>query len=84
MPKSDAKRRKKTTRRWFFLSRKKITSWLARKQHQLVQQLQEPKRPLLEQMLEQQLEQVQQRVLELLRAQELLLFYRKQPRQRQR
>ncbi len=49
-----------------------------------MQQLQEPKRPLLEQMLEQQLEQVQQRVLELLRAQELLLFYRKQPRQRQR
>jgi hypothetical protein len=49
-----------------------------------VQQLQEPKRPLLEQMLEQQLEQVQQRVLELLRTQELLLFYRKQPRQRQR
>jgi hypothetical protein len=75
---------KKTTQGWSFFCRKKITSWLAPKRLLLVQRLQARKRPSQEQMLEQQLEQELLQVQELLQAQELLLFYRKQPRQRQR
>lgn len=65
----------------------RFSSLLARKQQQMLER-QEQKRQQLEQLeqkrqqLEQQLEQERQR--EQLLEQELLLFYRKQPRQRQR
>jgi len=70
-----------------FFQAQRITSWLARKQRlQLVRRRRrEPKLPQLEQMRERQVRgQEQQLVQEQLLVQELLLFYRKQPRQRQR
>ncbi len=65
-------RRKKTTLRWFFFVQVKIT-WQLPKRVQLVQRAQQQMR--------------QQRVLQLVRVQQqeqLLLFYRKRPKQLQR